>query len=354
MFIENRASAPTEVGGSLPSPLTREGAGSRPPRVAAKVSVIVPAYNESQNVDVLASAVGRVLENQDYELLFVDDGSRDDTFGRIEALARANPKVRGLGLSRNFGHQAALLAGLHHAIGDVIITMDADLQHPPAIIPALIDRWRQGAHIVHTLRDDPPDFGRLKRAATSVFYRLSSVLCGVPLVRGMSDFRLLDRRVVDELKKLREARPFLRGVFTWMGYESAVVSYTAQGRHAGPAKYTWRKLARLAADGMFSFSTVPLRMGLPLGAIIVALSVVELWYVGAAGWAGGALPGWTAVGLMGLLLGMLFLLVGIQGVYIARLYERAVGRPAFIIERFIGEPIDKPPKRQDVETGHGS
>jgi dolichol-phosphate mannosyltransferase len=297
---------------------------------------VAPAFNEGANVDALANAVAHVLEDQPYELVLVDDGSEDDTFDRIAELAERDSRVRGIRFSRNFGHQFALRAGLLHSNGDVVITMDSDLQHPPSLIPTLIERWAAGADVVHALREDTADVGFLKRASSRLFYRAFSLLCGVPMEPGMSDFRLLDRSVVDAYKTMREGRPFLRATFAWMGFRAEFVPYAAGPRHSGDSKYTWRKMIKLAAEGIFSFSTIPLRIGLALGVVTATLSFLELLYVFIVWLQGRTVPGWAStVGILAFLFGVLFIILGIQGQYLLRLFEIANGRPPFIIERKI-------------------
>ena len=175
------------------------------------LSIVVPAFNEGGNVHTLAGAVAAVLKDQPYELIFVDDGSRDDTFDQIEQLSRRDGRVRGLSLSRNFGHQYALSAGLRHARGDAVVTMDADMQHPPSLLPTLIDRWREGYNVVQTVRRDSLKTPMLKRLTSRAYYRVFSALCGIPIEPGMADFRLLDRRVLDEINALK--RFSNRGLF---------------------------------------------------------------------------------------------------------------------------------------------
>ena len=331
----------------LPAPQEPGEQPRRPP--PELVSVVVPAFNESGNVEVLAQAVEAALRNQDYELIFVDDGSDDDTFERIVALARRNPKICGLSLSRNFGHQCALTAGLLYASGNVVITMDADMQHPPSLIPTLIERWLDGANIVHARCIDSPDLGFVKRVTSALFYRVFTLLCGVPIESGMADFRLLDRMVVAQLGTMQQGQPFHRAMFAWMGFQSAVVPFVVQKRHSGQSKYTLGKMLRLAANGIFSFSTIPLRIGLGLGIVTATLSFLELLYVFIAWLQGRTVPGWAStVGVLAFLFGVLFVILGIQGQYMIRLYERAIARPPFIVERIVRQAETSKP--ENVET----
>ena len=302
------------------------------------LSIVVPAFNEGGNVHTLAGAVAAVLKDQPYELIFVDDGSRDDTFDQIEQLSRRDGRVRGLSLSRNFGHQYALSAGLRHARGDAVVTMDADMQHPPSLLPTLIDRWREGYNVVQTVRRDSLKTPMLKRLTSRAYYRVFSALCGIPIEPGMADFRLLDRRVLDEINALNEGQLFLRGLLAWMGYRRALVPFDVGERHSGSSKYGLRRMFKLAKTGIFAFSSVPLRIGIVIGLVMSLLSFAELAYVLVAYLTHRTIEGWTStMAVITFLFGVLFLLVGIQGEYIARIYERVQHRPAFLIEREAGQ-----------------
>jgi len=300
------------------------------------VSIVVPVFNEIPNVGPLIEAVEAALGTQPYEILFVDDGSTDGTPAEIETHAARDDRICAVVLSRNFGHQHALAAGLRCARGDVVVTMDGDLQHPPGLIPTLIERWQEGANIVHTRRADTEDLPGFKRLTSRAFYRVFGWLSDVPLEPGMADFRLLDRRVVDELNRMQDGRLFLRALLRWMGYRSAIVPFTPGQRHAGRSKYTTRRMLRLATDGTLAFSTVPLRVGLLIGTATAVLSFIELLFVVIAWLMGRTVPGWAStVGVVAFLFGVLFILLGIQGQYILRLYEQARARPPFIIERIV-------------------
>ena len=300
------------------------------------VSIVVPACNEAPNIRPLAEAILLALESQHYELIFVDDGSTDGTFREIDALAASDPRVCGVSLSRNFGHQYALAAGMQVARGDVVITMDADLQHPPSLLPVLIERWRAGANIVHTRRTDTDDLPAFKRLTSLMFYKLFSLCCGVTIEPGTADFRLLDRQVVDELNRMKEGQPLFRAMCQWIGYRSDVVPFVVGKRHAGQTKYTFRKMWQLATSGMLSFSTIPLRVGLTIGIGTALLSFAELAFVIISWFLGKTVSGWASIlGVIAFLFGVLFILLGIQGQYILRLYEQVRSRPFFIIERIV-------------------
>jgi len=310
------------------------------------VSIVTPAYCEVENLPRLHREITLALAGEDltWELIIVDDGSLDSTWQGIVALREADPRVYGVRLSRNFGHQYALFAGLTHARGEAVISMDADLQHPPSVIPSLLREWRRGARIVHTLRVDPQELPWFKRVSSAAFYRLFSFLSGVQLSPGMADFRLLDRQVVDQLIQFREAGLFLRGVVEWVGYASAKVSFTAAPRYAGTTKYNFRRMIRLAWHGITAFSTVPLRAGIVIGlatSLIAFGALLDALY--AKYITHDAVPGWaTIVALEGLLSGVLFILIGILGEYVARVLEQVRQRPRFIVSDTAGIPSARP------------
>lgn len=314
--------------------------GVDPARASATpglISIVVPAYNESENLAMLTAGIVEVMGERPWELIIVDDGSTDDTFEQIAEIARRDPRVRGLGLSRNFGHQFALAAGLRHARGEAVITMDADLQHPPAVLPLMVGHWREGYKVVQAVREDEAEGSRFKRCTSRGFYRIFSLLSGVPIDAGMSDFRLLDRAVVDHVNALDEADLFLRGLLAWMGHRRALIPYRPGRRHGGQSKYGLGKMLRLARMGIFAFSPVPLRIGTALGLVMSALSAGEVVYVLYTYLAGRTVPGWAStMVLLSSLFAVLFLLLGIQGAYLLRIYERVQRRPSFVIDRTCG------------------
>ena len=312
-----------------PDPLYRSASS---PRV--DVSVVVPAYNEEACIDALVERLVAALDpiSPSFEIVIIDDGSSDATWERIAAWRDRDRRVEGIRLLRNFGHQNALLAGLYYASGRAVVTMDSDLQHPPEALPVMIDRWREGHRIVNTRRDDAEVVGGLKRAGSRNFYRLFSWLSGVTVNEGSSDFRLLDREVVERLLQYRGGHDFLRGAVNWLGYPGVTVPFRAGERLAGRSKYNLARMVRFAADAVVSFSTKPLHLGIWLGLVLSALSFIELGYAVKVYLSGASLPGWASIiTVMTFLFGFLFILVGILGAYLSRIHRALQAPPRFIV-----------------------
>lgn len=310
------------------------------------ISIVVPAFDEQDNLRALYDELCQELQALRWELVFVDDGSSDGTFAVISDLAASDERVRGVKLSRNFGHQPALMAGLREARGAAVVSMDADLQHPPAAVPELVRHWQNGASIVHTVRGSGEQ-NWFKRRTSAWYYRVFSLLSGVPIHEGESDFRLLDREVVAVVVEMEEARPFLRGLVHWVGYPQVVVPYQVRPRHSGRSHYGLLRMVGLAAAGITSFSTVPLRIGILLGVVTSIGAFVELGYVLWIEWRGETLPGWASVaGLLALLMGMNFILLGFLGTYIGQIFERVQGHPAFLVERRTGKQARAEPPHE--------
>ena len=304
------------------------------------VSLVLPAYNEAENLRDAYSCFAKVLDTVGlpWELIIADDGSQDGTWRELVALHQSDSRVKGVQLSRNFGHQYALFAGLSHATGAAVISMDADLQHPPELIPALLEQWRAGYKIVNTVRLDPPTLSRFKRVTSAWYYVLLSRLSGVPMRKGMSDCRLLDRQVLEELLSFGEAGLFLRGLVTWMGYPTTWVPFECRNRLRGESKYTVKKMVLFALDGITSFSVVPLRVGMLVGGMTSLLAFAELSYALATKLSGGrTVPGWaSAVSVVSFLFGVLFILLGLVGEYIGRILIEVRHRPRFLVNATIG------------------
>lgn len=305
-----------------------------------KLSVVIPVLNEETNLPVLYERVAGELQSLacDFEILFVDDGSTDSSAERIAALHRADARVKMLSMSRNFGHQAALTAGMDHATGDAVIAMDADLQHPPDLIRELVLRWKEGYEVVYTVRQTTEAAGPLKRASATLFYRMFRALSDIDLPANSADFRLLDRRVVEAFRQIRERTRFLRGLVGWAGFRSIPVPYQANARLSGQTKYSPTRMIRLAIDGLVSFSTTPLYVAIYVGGLLALLGVAYLLYALYARFVtGNVVPGWTSlIILVTFVGGIQLVLMGIIGIYIGKIYEEAKQRPLYLIRETLG------------------
>lgn len=304
------------------------------------ISIVVPAFNEEGNIDRLYTELLKVLSSValPWELVYVDDGSSDGTWGRIRALHDKDERVKAVRFSRNFGHQYALIAGLQHARGSAVISMDGDLQHPPEMIPTLIDEWRKGSKIVKTVRADPEDYSIFKKVSSRWFYRMFSYLSGVRLESGMADFRLLDRKALNDILKFREEGLFLRGIVEWVGYPSISIPYQCANRYSGTTKYTFRKMLKFGWRGVSSFSIVPLRIGVLIGFAASGLSFLGVLYaIFGKLIEGHAVPGWaSSVAILSFLFGVLFVLLGLLGEYLGRVLLEVRQRPRFLISEHLG------------------
>jgi polyisoprenyl-phosphate glycosyltransferase len=306
------------------------------------VSVVIPVYNEESNILPMMAELESILEGQlavRYEVIFVDDGSNDTTWSTIEGLNKKNRNVKGLRLSRNFGHQSALKAGLDFSKGDVVISIDGDLQHPPDLIPSLIEEWQRGFEIVRALRKDTKGVNFLKELSSRMYYRLLNAISGMNLQEGSSDYRLLDRKVVEELKDISEHQLFIRGLVDWMGFKSTSVSYVANQRYSGKAKYSFKKMVKFAFDGVMSFSVTPLRLALVCGLTVTFLDFIYIVYALCAHFfLNMALPGWTSILVSVLFLGGIQLLsIGLLGEYLGRLFIQAKGRKNYILTQVLDD-----------------
>jgi glycosyltransferase involved in cell wall biosynthesis len=299
------------------------------------LSVVVPMYNEEENVAPFLVRLIGVLDAMAlrYEVLMVDDGSSDSTWAAIQQAAQEYPGVRGLRLVRNFGHQAALLAGLKHAQGLAIVSMDGDLQHPPELIPRLLELWRKGADVVTTLRTYNHDTGWLKKLTSAMYYRCFSYLSGTRMQSGQSDFRLLDRSALDQLLAMQQSDIFLRGAVSWLNYPTETIHFVATSRQHGESKYTLAKMMCFARSGILAFSTKPLQVGIMFGLTTSALSFIFLAWIFVQYVLGNTVQGWAStLGLLSLLFGVLFVLLGIIGTYLGRIYLMLQRRPHYVLD----------------------
>jgi glycosyltransferase involved in cell wall biosynthesis len=301
-------------------------------RVLSLLSVVAPVYNEEALIDDFYARVCSALDATEFELVLVDDGSSDGTTAAIERLSATDPRVRAIFLSRNFGHQTALTAGLDHARGDAVVMLDADLQDPPELIPEMLDKWRTGCDVVYAVREHRDGESRFKLATARWFYSLFDRLAQVELQHNSGDFRLLDRRPLDALLSMRERNRFLRGMTVWVGYTQAAVPYHRDARYAGETKYTFTKMLRFSLDAISSFSDRPLQLATLLGFLISTLAFIAIPVVVVLKITGSYLPGFSAITITVLLLGGIQLItIGIIGEYVGRIYDEVKGRPLYLV-----------------------
>jgi glycosyltransferase involved in cell wall biosynthesis len=318
------------------------------------VGIVVPLYNEQAIVAEfhrrLMAVVGPLRGEHDVTIYYVDDGSDDHTGAELGKLAAGDDGVVVIELSRNFGHQAALTAGLDRAVGDVVVTMDGDGQHPPELIPDMIELYRGGYDVVLTQRV-AADVPRFKRYTSAAFYRLLSLISDTRITTGSADYRLLSRQVLQALVQMHEYHRFLRGMVAWAGYRTVVLPYREQPRLGGRPKYSLAGMTRLAADATFSFSLVPLRFALVVGACFLALAVAEAGYV-LSFWMRGRqhllVPGWASLMFMLLIVGAaLMIAVGLVGVYVGYIFQEVKRRPVYLIRAVHGAMGDREPRSDD-------
>jgi glycosyltransferase involved in cell wall biosynthesis len=300
------------------------------------ISVVVPVFNESEGIEAfyarLTSALG-AIGGCDYEILFVDDGSRDDSYVKLVGFATRDPRVRLIKFSRNFGHQIAITAGIDYARGDCVAVIDADLQDPPEVIAQMVDKWREGYDVVYGLRADRAGEGRMKLATAALFYRLLKRMTRIEIPVDVGDFRLMSRRATDQLKQLREKDRFVRGLVTWIGFRQTGIPYHRDKRYAGETKYTYSKMIKFAVDGITSFSTVPLKLATWLGYGASAVAFVYLLSVFVQKALGITVEGWATL-MVGVLFlgGVQLICLGIIGEYLGRVFNELKPRPIYVVE----------------------
>ena len=340
---------------SLPLPaksssaLERQLAVQRARRPADPLlSLVVPVFNEDESIEIFLTTVEPFLERAAlrFEIVFVNDGSRDDTLARLLDCSRRDPRVRVVNLSRNFGKEAALTAGIDHARGDVIVPMDIDLQDPPELIEAFMARWREGYDIVYGVRTQRTGDTAAKRLSANWFYRVFNVMSPVRIPENVGDFRLVDRRAVDVLRQLPERNRFMKGLFAWVGFNAVGVPYERPQRAAGSSKFNLWRLWNFALDGVVSFSTAPLRAWFYVGVVIAAIAVLyALFIVTRVLIFGIDTPGYASLLIAVLLMGAIQLLsLGIIGEYLGRLFLEVKGRPIYVVESVYEDGDVLPPK----------
>ena len=304
-----------------------------------KISIVVPVFNEEDNLHEFYKQATTVMQKEkyDYNLIFVDDGSRDSSALILSELSKQDAHVEAYLLSRNYGHQMALTCGLDHADGDAVITMDGDLQHPPELIPQLLRLWKQGNEIVLTKRMATEDAGFFKNITSSLYYKLINTLSNVEITPGGSDFRLMDRIAVDAFKQYRERARFIRGLVNTLGFKVAVLEFVAPPRFAGHSKFNLKKMLHFALDGITAFSNLPLRWSLYIGLFCGLCSILLLGHVFFVKFVtNDAVPGWATTTVCVLFLGGIQLVgIGILGEYIGRIFEEIKHRPLYLVARHI-------------------
>lgn len=299
------------------------------------ISIVAPAYNEAKNLAAFVEAMVPVLDslNEPWEIVFVDDGSRDDTLGMLLAARTNDPRIKVVSLARNFGKDVALTAGLHHARGRAVIPIDCDLQHPPELIPVMVAKWRAGADMVIGVRQKRAEEGFVRRTTAKAYYGLMRRMTNVHIPPNAGDFRLIDRKIVDVIKEMPERTRFMKGIFAWPGFKTESVEFEARVRAGGQSTWSLFKLWRFALDGLFSFSTVPLKIWTYIGGlaafgafIYLVVTLIQKLFFGIDA------PGYASLLIVMLFFnGLLLLSNGIQGEYIARIFDEVKGRPLFVV-----------------------
>ncbi len=300
-----------------------------------QVSIVIPAYNEEGNLEKIFHEIDLVfnnLEDYNFEIIFVNDGSRDNTQAVLKDFASKHSEAKYIEFSRNFGHQFAVKAGLDEAEGQLVISMDADLQHPPRLIPEMIKKWEEGYDLVYTIRKYPKEISFFKKKTSNFFYKILSSLSDVELEKGSSDFRLMDRKVVDNMKTMSESDVFLRGMVKWMGFRQYAIHFEADQRFSGSSKYDLNKMLKFAFTGITSFSVKPLYMAAYLGFFFSGISLLYIPYVIYAFIAKTEISGWASL-IMTIVFfgGVQLIILGIIGIYLGKMFKQLKHRPTYII-----------------------
>ncbi len=300
-----------------------------------RVTIVIPAYNEGENCVVMADSLDGVFARlpYDHNVIFVDDGSADNTLEVLERLAQ-RPNVGYLSFSRNFGHQAALMAGLAASDGDCTISMDCDMQHPPELIGRMLELWQEGYEVVYTRRMEDRRLPLLKRLSSKMFYKVLNSLSSVRLEDGAADFRLTDRTVTQTLASLDENEPFIRGLVSWIGFRQCSIAYNPGERVAGQSKYTLGKMVKLAVEGVTSFSVRPLHIAAWVGFVMALIGVAGIPYVIWSFVTGNAMAGWSSLMVTVIFFcGVQLIMTGIMGIYLGKLFVGSKHRPRYIIRK---------------------
>lgn len=319
--------------------------GRQKTKLSMELSIIIPVFNEEDNIEIIFTSVKQQMEekiNISWELIFVDDGSKDGSWKKILGLSSLNTEIQALRFSRNFGHQYALKAGMDRARGKAVITMDADMQHPPALIEDLFLKWKEGFHIVNAIRMNTKGVGFGKKISSHFFYKIMNYLSDIRIEDGASDFRLVDRKVIEQFKEMNEYFLFLRGIISWIGFKTASIEYIADERYSGRSKYSLKKMLHFASDGIMGFSIKPLRLATLLGFVISTFAFAYIVYaIIAKFFLHNTLSGWASLLISILLIGGIQLLtIGIIGEYIGKIFIEIKKRPQYIISDKIENQTD--------------
>lgn len=300
------------------------------------VGIVIPVYNEEGNIHSLVRAIEEVMSPLSYawHILFIDDGSTDDTLRQIQDIAREKSPVKYIALSRNSGHQAALKAGIDHCHCDCLISMDGDMQHPAALISQMLEYWNEGFEVVYTIRAEQKQLSYFKRKTSALFYRILGMMSNLELEQGSADFRLLDRKVVQQLRGLRENDIFIRGLVKWVGFRQRALHYEPHERKHGESKYSLGKMTRFALQGITSFSTKPLYLAAYIGLFFAFASLAYIPYALYSYWKGIAVSGWISlIVTIAFFGGLQLMILGILGLYVGKLFMQSKGRPLYIIDK---------------------
>ncbi|MGM9540264.1 glycosyltransferase family 2 protein [Anaerovibrio sp.] len=311
------------------------------------ISIVVPVFNEEDNIEHFYESVRSVMEPlaYEFELIYVDDGSKDRSREILRGLEKRDERVQSIFLARNSGHQLALTCGLDHADGDAVITMDGDMQHPPELIPVLLEKWEQGYEVVQTIRKTTEGVSAMKKLTSYYYYKVLNKLSNVHIQEGGSDFRLMDRVVVRAFRRYREHARFIRGMIGAMGFRQVQIEFVAPKRFAGVSKFSPRKMLNFAIDGVLAYSNLPLRLGLYIGTVCGILSLLMIIHVFISKYIlNDAVAGWATLTACVLFFGgMQMIVLGILGEYLGRVFEEVKHRPLYLIAR--GKPKDE--ERED-------
>lgn len=308
------------------------------------ISIVTPVYNEEDNVVFFHEEITKVMKttSMDYELIYVNDGSKDRTDELIRELAEKDPHVRAITFARNFGHQTAITCGMDFARGDAVITMDGDMQHPPELIPLLLEKWKDGYDIVQTIRTSTEDSGLIKKITSAGYYKVINSISKTPVTPGGSDFRLMNRKSLDVFLRFREHARFIRGIVGGLGFKQTTIKFEAPARHAGVSKFSMNKMLHFAMDGILTNSTTPLRAAFYAGAVSGFIGILLILHVLYSYLVGNTVPGWATMTILIAFFGSANLVgLGIIGEYIGRIYEESKNRPLYWISGDTNDHKDK-------------